>query len=100
MLIVQVLAQAAAAAAPETAAVQQGVISYPASFFEGQQVANALEMLVLFVRDEIAVKNIGNTDAYFVNMPTRPYSHEDPDKYRLPLRNDRIPYAFDDGQGW
>lgn len=44
MLIVHALAQAAAAAAPEAVA-QQGVISYPASFFQGQQVANAAEML-------------------------------------------------------
>ena len=44
MLIVQVLAQAAAATAPEAVA-QQGVISYPAAFFQGQQVANAAEML-------------------------------------------------------
>ena len=41
MLIVSLLAQAAVAAAP-----QQGVISYPAAFFAGQQVANANEMLV------------------------------------------------------
>ena len=47
-----------------------------------------------------AVKNIGHTDAYFINLPTRPYSHEDPDKFRLPLRNDRIPFAFDDKPGW
>jgi len=48
MLIINVLAQAAAAAAPEAAVQappQQGVISYPASFFEGQQVSNANEML-------------------------------------------------------
>jgi outer membrane receptor protein involved in Fe transport len=48
MLFLNILAQAAAAAAPE-AAVQppqpQGVISYPASFFAGQQVSNAAEML-------------------------------------------------------
>ena len=44
MLIVHMLAQAAAAAAPEAAA-QQGVISYPAAFYAGQQVANASEML-------------------------------------------------------
>jgi outer membrane receptor protein involved in Fe transport len=44
MSFVQILAQAAVAAAPEAAA-QQGVISYPASFFQGQQVANAAEML-------------------------------------------------------
>lgn len=52
MLIVNVLAQAAVAAAPPAAvappqqlAQQQGVISYPTSFFAGQQVANAAEML-------------------------------------------------------
>lgn len=47
-----------------------------------------------------AVKNIGLGDAYFVNMPTRPYSHEDPDKYRLPMPDPRIPFAFDDRPGW
>jgi len=47
MLIVNVLAQAAAAASPPAAVApqQQGVISYPVSFFAGQQVANANEML-------------------------------------------------------
>jgi outer membrane receptor protein involved in Fe transport len=46
MLISSLLAQAAAAAAPQPAAsLPQGVISYPALFFEGQQVANASEML-------------------------------------------------------
>jgi dTDP-4-dehydrorhamnose 3,5-epimerase len=47
-----------------------------------------------------AVKNIGLTDGYFINLPTRAYVHEDPDKYRLPLRNERIPFAFDDTPGW
>ena len=41
-----------------------------------------------------ALKNIGNKDATFVNMPTKPYNHEDPDKFRLPLENDLIPYKF------
>src|SRR5688572_17592420 len=47
MLIVNVLAQAAAAASPPAAVApqQQGVISYPAPFFAGQQIANAAEML-------------------------------------------------------
>jgi outer membrane receptor protein involved in Fe transport len=47
MLIVNVLAQAAVAAAPPAAVApqQQAVISYPPSFFEGQQVSNAAEML-------------------------------------------------------
>jgi outer membrane receptor protein involved in Fe transport len=46
MLILHVLAQAAAAAAPAPAAApQQGVISYPPSFFADFQPANASEML-------------------------------------------------------
>ena len=47
-----------------------------------------------------AVKNIGTTDAYFVNVPTKAYQHDDPDKYRLPLKNDLIPFSFDSGPGW
>lgn len=47
-----------------------------------------------------AVENIGTEEAVFVNLPTAPYDHADPDKYRLPLVNDRIPFAFDDGRGW
>ncbi len=42
-----------------------------------------------------AIQNVGQTDCLFVNMPTRPYRHEDPDKYRLPLDTDAIPYRFD-----
>ncbi len=41
-----------------------------------------------------AKKNVGTTDAVFVNMPTRGYDHADPDKYRLPLENDVIPYRW------
>jgi dTDP-4-dehydrorhamnose 3,5-epimerase len=41
-----------------------------------------------------AIKNVGQTDCLFVNMPTRPYRHENPDKYRLPLDTDAIPYRF------
>lgn len=47
-----------------------------------------------------ALQNVGTTDAMFINMPTRAYSHADPDKYRLPLNNDLIPYRFDDRLGW
>jgi dTDP-4-dehydrorhamnose 3,5-epimerase len=43
-----------------------------------------------------AVRNIGITDAIFVNMPTRPYEHGDPDKLRLPLKNALIPFSFPD----
>ena len=47
-----------------------------------------------------AVKNIGETEAVFLNMPTRPYDHADPDKFRLPLKNDLIPFSFDQVSGW
>jgi dTDP-4-dehydrorhamnose 3,5-epimerase len=40
------------------------------------------------------IQNVGQVDAVFVNMPTQPYAHEDPDKYRLPLDTDLIPYSF------
>jgi dTDP-4-dehydrorhamnose 3,5-epimerase len=43
-----------------------------------------------------AVRNIGITDALMINMPTNPYEHEDPDKYRLPLKNSLIPFSFGD----
>jgi dTDP-4-dehydrorhamnose 3,5-epimerase len=47
-----------------------------------------------------AVQNIGQTEAVLISMPTRPYDHADPDKYRLPIKNDLIPFDFDDGPGW
>jgi dTDP-4-dehydrorhamnose 3,5-epimerase len=46
-----------------------------------------------------ADRNIGNEDAVMINFPTRPYDHENPDKYRLPLDTDKIPYHFDDPRG-
>ena len=50
MLIVQILAQAAAAAVPEAAvqvdAGQQGVISYRPEFFASFQPVNAMEMIL------------------------------------------------------
>ncbi len=45
-----------------------------------------------------AVQNIGLVDAVFVNLPTRPYNHADPDKYRV--EPDSVPYSFDKGAGW
>lgn len=42
-----------------------------------------------------AVQNIGVGDAVFINMPTQPYDHGDPDKLRLPLKNGLIPFNFD-----
>ena len=47
-----------------------------------------------------AIQNLGTVDAMFLEMPTVPYNYEDPDKYRLPLKNDLIPYAFEDTPGW
>ena len=41
-----------------------------------------------------AVQNIGQTEVVFVNCPTRPYNHADPDKYRLPLNTPAIPYRL------
>jgi outer membrane receptor protein involved in Fe transport len=47
MLLVHLLAQAAAAVAPEAAATpQQGVVSYPPAFFAAQQPQNAHEMVL------------------------------------------------------
>jgi dTDP-4-dehydrorhamnose 3,5-epimerase len=47
-----------------------------------------------------AVENAGESDAAFVNLPTRPYDHADPDKYRLPLDTDAIPFRFERPRGW
>jgi dTDP-4-dehydrorhamnose 3,5-epimerase len=47
-----------------------------------------------------ANRNIGDKDVVVINFPTIPYEHESPDKYRLPIGTDRIPYSFDDAAGW
>ena len=47
-----------------------------------------------------ANRNLGERDVVVVNFPTIPYDHENPDKYRLPLDTDRIPYRFEDPRGW
>ena len=41
-----------------------------------------------------AVQNVGDGEAAFVNLPSAPYDHDDPDKHRLPLDNDVIPYRL------
>jgi dTDP-4-dehydrorhamnose 3,5-epimerase len=41
------------------------------------------------------VQNRGDTDAQFVNMPTKAYNPADPDKARLPKDHPGIPYVFD-----
>jgi dTDP-4-dehydrorhamnose 3,5-epimerase len=40
------------------------------------------------------VQNRGDTDAQFVNMPTKHYDPAHPDKSRLPADHPGIPYAF------
>ncbi len=48
-----------------------------------------------------AERNIGATDAVFVNFPTTPYDHERPDKYRLPLDTDELPVVLGpEWSGW
>ena len=44
--------------------------------------------------------NIGSAEAVVINFPTIRYDHTNPDKYRLPLNTDRIPYKFDNSKGW
>jgi dTDP-4-dehydrorhamnose 3,5-epimerase len=39
-----------------------------------------------------AVVNVGTDEVMFVNLPTRPYNHERPDKVRLPA--DAVPYRL------
>lgn len=44
--------------------------------------------------------NIGQSDALVVNFPTIQYNHAAPDKIRLPLDTDLIPYDFGGVKGW
>jgi dTDP-4-dehydrorhamnose 3,5-epimerase len=46
-----------------------------------------------------ADRNIGSKDVVVINFPSRPYDHGNPDKYRLPLDSERIPYRFRDPRG-
>lgn len=39
-------------------------------------------------------ENVGTGDAVFLNFPTTPYNHDQPDKLHLPVKNDLIPFAF------
>jgi dTDP-4-dehydrorhamnose 3,5-epimerase len=41
-----------------------------------------------------AIKNVGITDVVMINMPNNLYNHAAPDKYRLPLDTDVIPYEW------
>lgn len=41
------------------------------------------------------VHNVGTSAAYFVNMPTKPYYRDRPDKSRLRYGDPRVPFTFD-----
>lgn len=47
-----------------------------------------------------ADRNIGTSSVLLINFPTIQYDHADPDKYRLPLDTDHIPYKFHNPHGW
>ena len=47
-----------------------------------------------------AIQNIGEGEAMLINMPTRPYDHANPDKYRLPIDTPLIPHSFPGAKGW
>ncbi|TLD69884.1 hypothetical protein FEM03_15850 [Phragmitibacter flavus] len=47
-----------------------------------------------------ADENIGPNDVLVVNFPTIQYDHSSPDKYRLPLDTDLIPYKFHNTRGY
>jgi dTDP-4-dehydrorhamnose 3,5-epimerase len=47
-----------------------------------------------------ATKNVGTVEATLINLPNKLYNYSTPDKYRLPVENDYIPYRFENGLGW
>jgi dTDP-4-dehydrorhamnose 3,5-epimerase len=44
--------------------------------------------------------NIGTSEVIVIDMPTIPYNHAHPDKYRLPIDTPLIPYSFGGRRGW
>ncbi len=47
-----------------------------------------------------ATRNLGSDDFVAINFPTRPFIHDHPDKYRLPLDTPLIPFSFGATPGW
>jgi dTDP-4-dehydrorhamnose 3,5-epimerase len=47
-----------------------------------------------------AEHNVGATDVVVIDLPTEPYNHANPDKYRLPIDTALIPYTFGAARGW
>jgi dTDP-4-dehydrorhamnose 3,5-epimerase len=44
--------------------------------------------------------NIGSKDLLVVNFPTLVYDHANPNKLRLPIDSDLIPYEFGSAKGY
>jgi dTDP-4-dehydrorhamnose 3,5-epimerase len=42
-----------------------------------------------------ATQNVGTGDAIFINLPSEPYNHADPDRYNIPLDTQEIPFRFE-----
>jgi dTDP-4-dehydrorhamnose 3,5-epimerase len=47
-----------------------------------------------------ADQNVGEKDVVVVNFPTIQYDHANPDKFRLPVHTDLIPYQFTGVKGY
>ncbi|MEI6406016.1 MAG: dTDP-4-dehydrorhamnose 3,5-epimerase family protein [Actinomycetes bacterium] len=45
-------------------------------------------------------RNLGTTDLIMLNAPSEPYNHSKPDKRKLPIVNDYIPYILKPSNGW
>lgn len=45
-------------------------------------------------------KNLGKDNLIFLNSPSAAYNHKNPDKRRLPVVNEYIPYRFRPEIGW
>ena len=69
-------------------------LNFPDPFWKELPEDRRAEALADWLRWH-AVQNVGHEEAAFINMPSQPYRHDDPDKYRLPLENDVIPVPAD-----
>ncbi len=47
-----------------------------------------------------AEQNIGDKDVVVIDLPTEPFNHANPDKYRLPIDTPLIPHSFGPARGW
>ncbi|SRR5260221_8565594 len=47
-----------------------------------------------------ADRNLRNSDLIVINFPTKLYNYKNPDKLRLPLDTNKIPFKFNNSKGW